>query len=102
MNIEQMQLEVDSWIRSDGKGYWEPLSMMARLTEETGEMARILNHAYGGKKKKPTETHSSIEGELGDLLFTIICMANAFDVDLEQAYSKTVKKSRVRDKHRFK
>ncbi len=95
-----MQNEVDSWIKAKGGGYWSPLSMMARLTEEVGETARVLNSAYGEKKKKPEELHN-LEGELGDLLFTIICMANAFKIDLESAYDKTLKKSNVRDKHRF-
>ena len=96
-----MQKEVDTWIKSKTGGYWPPLSMLARLTEETGELARILNHMYGEKNKKPSEIHVSLEEEVGDLLFTIICIANAFDIDLSSAYEKTVKKAIDRDSNRF-
>ncbi len=97
-----MQNEVDAWIKSSTSGYWPPLSMLARLTEEVGETARILNHVYGEKKKKPDEVQNSLEGEFGDLVFTIICMANALNIDLDSAHKKTMEKCRSRDKDRFK
>lgn len=66
------------------------------------QTARILNHVYGEKKKKPEEVHKSLESEFGDLLFTIICMANALGVDLNSAHIKTIEKCKTRDKDRFK
>ncbi|MGM5487497.1 MAG: nucleotide pyrophosphohydrolase [Nanobdellota archaeon] len=102
MDMKTMQGEIDAWITTKTPGYWAPLSMMARLTEETGELARLLNHVYGEKKKKKDEVHESIEGEMGDLLFTIICMSNALGVDLNEAYEKTLEKCRIRDKDRFR
>ena len=102
MDIKDMQSEVDAWIKSNTPGYWPPLSMLARLTEEVGETARILNHVYGEKRKKPDEVHNSLEGEFGDLLFTIICMANALNIDLNSAHKKTLEKCDSRDKNRFK
>jgi len=97
-----MQKEIDKWIHENTTGYWPPLSMMARLTEETGELSRVLNHVYGMKKKKENEVLNSIEEELGDLLYTIVCIANKFDIDLDHAYDKTLKKYSIRDKDRFK
>lgn len=102
MEMKDMQAQTDKWIKENTPGYWPPLSMLARLTEEVGETARIMNHVYGEKKKKPDEVHDSLEGEFGDLLFTIICMANALGMDLDSAYKKTMEKCEKRDKNRFK
>ena len=101
MQIKSMQKQVDDWIKTKGKGYWPPLSMLARLAEETGELARVLNHICGSKTKKSEEVHKDIREELGDLLFTIICISNAFNIDLEEAYNITIKKSKIRDENRF-
>jgi NTP pyrophosphatase (non-canonical NTP hydrolase) len=100
MLIGEMQKEIDKWAEANG-GYWQPLSQMARLTEETGEVARVLNHMYGEKKKNPDEMHKSLEEELGDVLFTIICIANSQKLSLKSAYETVIKKYNVRDKDRW-
>ncbi|MFH1210484.1 MAG: nucleotide pyrophosphohydrolase [archaeon] len=101
MDIKDMQKEVDLWVKANN-GYWAPLSQFARLVEEVGELGRILNHVYGEKKKKPEESHTSTEEELGDVLFTAICIANSNSIDLESAYEKAIQKYNIRDKDRFK
>lgn len=101
MEIKEMQKEVDDWITSFEIGYFSPLSMLACLSEEVGEIARVLNHAYGQKKKKPEELHDSLEGELGDAMYAIICIANAHKIDLGKAFTKTISKYKDRDKKRY-
>ena len=101
MVLSNIQKEVNEWISQYG-GYWPPLSMMARLTEETGELAREINHVYGMKKRKPEESIKSIEGELGDIFITIICIANSLNIDLGNAYKETMNKLNIRDKDRTK
>ena len=101
MTLKELQNEVHEWISRYG-GYWPPLSMLARLTEETGELARELNHTYGTKKKKPEETTKPISGEMGDILITLMCIANALDIDLDASFRKTMDKIQQRDKDRTK
>lgn len=96
MHLKETQQQVDQWISQYG-GYWPPLSMLARLTEETGELARELNKVYGMKKAKPEEKQQDIEGEIGDLLITIICISNALKIDLETVFEKTMNKLAKRD-----
>jgi NTP pyrophosphatase (non-canonical NTP hydrolase) len=95
------QAAVDEWVQTLKVPYWSPLSQLARLTEEVGELARVYNHKYGEKIKKPTESSDDLEGELGDILFDIICMANSEGIDLDLAITKTIQKSQTRDKNRF-
>lgn len=101
MHLKDMQNRVDSFISQYG-GYWSPLSMMARITEETGELAREVNHVYGTKKRKPEEAVKEIKDELGDMIFTIICLANSEKIDLEEAFDSVMKKAESRDKDRTK
>lgn len=101
MDTKEMQKEVDIWV-SDKGGYWHPLSQLARLNEEQGELARELNNVYGEKKKRLEESIKSIEEEVGDVLFTLLCIANSQKIDLETAYIKTLQKYNIRDKDRFK
>jgi len=101
MLMKEMQQEIDNWAQVNG-GYWSPLSQMARLSEEAGEVARVLNHAYGEKKKKPEEILNPLAEELGDILFTIICIANSHKIDLVSAYQIVLKKYNIRDKERWK
>src|SRR5215469_16733869 len=84
LTIAEAQRAVDAWIRAHG-GYWEPLAQLARLTEEVGEVAREINHYYGPKRKKPTETERALADELGDLLYLVIATANTVGVDLDAA-----------------
>ena len=101
MNLSTYQKEVDDWVQNLKKPYWEPLSQLARLTEEVGELARVFNHKYGDKIKKPTEEMDDLEGELGDIFFDLICIANSEGLDLDTALQKTIHKAQTRDKNRF-
>jgi NTP pyrophosphatase (non-canonical NTP hydrolase) len=100
-SIKDLQLEVDAYISQFKEGYFSPLAMTARLTEELGELAREVNHYYGEKPKKSTEVQKSIEEELGDLLFVLICFANSLHIDLEEAHRTVMEKFKVRDKDRW-
>ncbi len=95
------QQAVDQWISQWEEGYWSPLSNLARLTEEVGELAREINQTHGEKPKKGDETSDQIADEIGDILFVLITMANSLDVDLDQALRQVLKKYDIRDGHRF-
>ncbi|WP_088044132.1 nucleotide pyrophosphohydrolase [Bacillus sp. EAC] len=99
--MKEMQNEVDKYIGQFKEGYFSPLAMMARLTEEMGELAREINHTYGEKPKKNTEEEKLIEEELGDVLFVMICLANSLNIDLAQAHDMVMKKFNTRDKDRW-
>lgn len=101
-SLEKMQNEVDVWARQFEKPYFSPLSMIATMTEELGEVARLINIMYGDKNKKSSETLKSLEEELGDLMFTIICLANDQNISLSAAHEKKLEKLYVRDNNRFK
>lgn len=101
MELKQLQTEIDEWIGQFEEGYWHPLSMLARLTEEVGELAREVNHLYGEKPKKKEEKESSLALELGDILFIIGCFANSLDIDLELCFKSVMKKYRQRDSDRW-
>lgn len=81
--------------------YWTPHEMLARITEEVGELARAVNHEYGPKKRKGDEAEQSIEGELGDILYALACFANAHQIDLDSALEKSFDKVTKRDLNRF-
>ncbi|RTR30454.1 nucleotide pyrophosphohydrolase [Robertmurraya yapensis] len=99
--VKELQAEVHAYISQFKEGYFSPLAMMARLTEELGELAREVNHYYGEKPKKATEDEKTIEEELGDVLFVITCLANSLDIDLEEAHNRVMKKFNTRDKDRW-
>lgn len=101
MTLEQLQQEVDQWISRFAEGYWHPLSMMARLSEEVGELAREVNDQYGEKPKKPEEQEGDIGMELGDILFVVAAFANSLDIDLEQAFTQVMEKYKSRDSRRW-
>lgn len=92
---------VDQYISQYKEGYFKPLSMLARLTEEVGELAREVNHSYGEKPKKVTEQDNSISNELADILFITMCFANSLEIDLDEAFSAMMEKYRVRDANRW-
>lgn len=100
-SMKELQKEVDTYIGQFKEGYFSPLAMLARLTEELGELAREINHYYGEKPKKSSETEKAIEEELGDLLFVIICLANSLHIDLEEAHDMVMNKFNTRDKNRW-
>lgn len=99
--MKDMQNEVDTYIGQFKEGYFSPLAMMARLTEEMGELAREINHTYGEKPKKSTEKEKLIEEELGDVLFVMICLANSLNIDLTEAHDMVMNKFNTRDKDRW-
>ncbi|MEK5324829.1 nucleotide pyrophosphohydrolase [Aeribacillus sp. FSL M8-0254] len=99
--IKDLQKEVDDYISQFKEGYFSPLAMLARLTEELGELAREINHYYGEKPKKETEKEKEIEEEIGDLLFVIICLANSLNIDLEKAHDRVMDKFQTRDRNRW-
>jgi NTP pyrophosphatase (non-canonical NTP hydrolase) len=99
--LKEIQVEVDQYISQFKEGYFSPLSMMARMTEEVGELAREINHQYGEKPKKLTEADNSIEMELGDILFIITCFANSLNIDLTEAHDKVMEKFQTRDANRW-
>ena len=81
--LAEIQREVDAYISQFKEGYFSPLALLARLMEEAGELAREVNHLYGEKPKKPDEPENSIELELGDLLFILVCFANSLHIDFD-------------------
>lgn len=100
-NFDVIQKEVDDWAQQFEKPYFSQLSMLATMCEETGEVARVINCLYGDKNAKNGENLKSLEEELGDLLFTIVCMANANNISLKEAFEKKLEKLYGRDNHRF-
>ncbi|HEY2421309.1 MAG TPA: nucleotide pyrophosphohydrolase [Neobacillus sp.] len=100
-SMKDLQKEVDTYISQFKEGYFSPLAMLARLTEELGELAREVNHYYGEKPKKTDEEQKTINEELGDLLFVIVCLANSLNIDLEEAHDTVMKKFNTRDKNRW-
>jgi NTP pyrophosphatase (non-canonical NTP hydrolase) len=99
--LKELQQEVDAYISQFKEGYFSPLALTARMTEELGELAREVNHYYGEKPKKATEDEKTIEEELGDVLFVLICFANSLHIDLEEAHNRVMKKFNTRDKDRW-
>ena len=102
MSFAPIQKQVDDYIAQFTKGYFSSLAMLARLTEELGELARALSHAEGFKKPKPGEGEESVEEELCDLLFVAICLANSRQIDLDEAFARAMTKYRERDARRWR
>lgn len=100
MTLREAQAEIDAWVRDNG-GYWPPLSLLARLSEETGEVAREYNHRFGAKRKKAAEGEADLAGELADVLYIVLCMANEQGIDMTAAMDRTLAKVRTRDTGRF-
>lgn len=96
-----MQQEVDDYISQFKAGYFSPLANLARLTEEVGELAREINHYHGEKPKKTSEAANTIEVELGDNLFVLLCLANSLNIDMTESFNQTMEKFNQRDSHRF-
>lgn len=101
MAFTTVQQEVDEWISQFEEGYFAPLPMLARLTEEVGELARVLMHLYGGKKPKPGEDAGDVGGEIADAMFVLICLANSLEIDLDEKFAAMMKKYRERDGERW-
>ena len=101
MSFAPVQKEVDDYISQFKEGYFPPLSMLARLTEELGELARALSHDAGFKKPKNGEAKGDVAEELCDLIFVAVCMANSLGIDLDDAFAAAMNKYRVRDADRW-
>ena len=101
MELSEAQARVDAWIGQFEEGYWPPLANLARLTEEVGELARLLNHRFGPKTKKPDEADQDLGEELADVLFVLLVIANQQGIDLGRALERTLEKYRSRDADRW-
>lgn len=100
-STKEIEEEVDRYISQFDEGYFSPLTLVARLTEEVGELAREINHTYGEKPKKPTEEVKSIEEEIGDILFVLACFTNSLNLDLSKAFHTSITKINTRDQNRW-
>ncbi len=101
MSLSEAQQRVAAWISQFEEGYFPPLTNLARLTEEVGELAREINHRYGEKTKKPDEPEGDMALELADILFVLVCIANREGIDLQEAFDRMMRKIEVRDAHRW-
>ena len=100
MTLQEAQQQVDQWIHTHGVRYFSELTNMAILTEEVGELARIMARQYGDQSFKPTETKKEMAEELADVLWVLLCIANQTGVDLTQALHNSFEKKTLRDKDR--
>lgn len=101
MELKEAQARVDAWIGQFQEGYWPPLVNLARLVEEVGELARIMNHRFGPKTKKPGEAEQELGEELADVLFVLLVLANEQGIDLGRALEGVLEKYRERDSERW-
>jgi NTP pyrophosphatase (non-canonical NTP hydrolase) len=101
MSLSESQHRVDAWISQFKEGYFHPLTNIARLAEEVGELAREINHRYGEKTKKADEAEGDVAMEMADILFVIICMANREGIDLQEAFDRMMTKVEHRDTSRW-
>ncbi|MBD0852290.1 nucleotide pyrophosphohydrolase [Maribacter arenosus] len=101
MGIQKAQQEVDNWIKEHGVRYFNELTNMAQLTEEVGEVARIIARRYGEQSEKESDKDKDLAEELADVLFVVLCLANQTGIDLEAAFDKrmNLKSKRDHDRH---
>ena len=102
LSIKDAQLRVDEWIKTYGVRYFNELTNMAILTEEVGELARIIARTYGEQTLKESEKNLNLEDEMADVLWVLICLANQTGVDLTEAFEKNIRKKTERDSLRHK
>ena len=100
MTIQEAQKKVDEWINTTGVRYFSELTNMAILTEEVGEVARLMSRKYGDQSFKEDEGENQLADELADVLWVILCIANQTNVDLTTAFEKNLTKKTTRDKER--
>lgn len=101
MEIKTLQTQVDKWIQDIGKGYFDELTNMAILSEEVGEVARIIARKYGQQTFKSSDLNQNLGEELSDVLFVVLCLANQTGTDLQAAFDQKMKKKTQRDKERY-
>ena len=101
MNIQNAQEAVDSWIKKHGVRYFNELTNMAQLTEEVGEVARIIARRYGEQSEKESDKNKDLGEELADVIFVVLCLANQTGIDLQDAFDKKLdlKTKRDHDRH---
>ncbi len=101
MNIQNAQEAVDEWIKAHGVRYFNELTNMAQLTEEVGEVARIIARRYGEQSEKESDKNKDLGEELADVLFVVLCLANQTGIDLQEAFDKklNMKTKRDHDRH---
>ncbi|GEC77599.1 nucleotide pyrophosphohydrolase [Flavobacterium aquatile] len=101
MNLKNSQLEVDNWIKNHGVRYFNELTNMAQLTEEVGEVARIIARRYGEQSEKESDKNKDLGEELADVVFVVLCLANQTGIDLQAAFDKKLdlKTNRDHDRH---
>lgn len=101
MNIKDSQLAVDKWIKEHGVRYFNELTNMAQLTEEVGEVARIIARRYGEQSEKESDKNKDLGEELADVVFVVLCLANQTGVNLQEAFDKKldIKTERDHDRH---
>lgn len=102
MTVKEAQKKVDKWIKAHGVRYFNELTNMAILTEEVGEVARIMARRYGEQSEKESDKGKKLDEELADVLFVLICLANQTGIDLEKALKNNLKKKTKRDSKRHK
>ena len=101
MSLADAQRRVDAWVGQFEEGYFHPLTNVARLAEEVGELAREVNHRFGQKTKKPGEPEGDLAMEMADILFVLISMANREGIDLQAAFDQMMAKVETRDRDRW-
>jgi NTP pyrophosphatase (non-canonical NTP hydrolase) len=102
MTLHEAQESVDHWIKTNGVRYFNELTNMAMLTEEVGEVARIIARRYGEQSEKDSDKANDLGDELADVLWVIICLANQTGIDLTAAFKKNLEKKTARDKDRHR
>lgn len=100
MNLKNSQIEVDTWIKEHGVRYFNELTNMAQLTEEVGEVARIIARRYGEQSEKESDKDKDLGEELADVVFVVLCLANQTGIDLQAAFDKKMDKKTKRDHDR--
>jgi NTP pyrophosphatase (non-canonical NTP hydrolase) len=100
MELKELQVKVDHWIKAYGVRYFDELTNMAILTEEVGEVARIMARKYGEQSYKDTDTNRDLANELADVIWVLTCIANQTGIDLDEAMQNNFQKKTKRDTHR--
>ena len=100
MELEVLQQKVDSWIKDYGVRYFDILTNMAQLTEEVGEVARIISRRYGEQSEKKVDANKNLGEELSDVLFVVLCIANQTGINLQESFDKKIMLKSKRDKER--
>ncbi len=99
--MNEGQKAIDEWFKEKEWPYWSPHEILTRTVEETGELARLINHVYGPKKKKSEEDSQNFKDEIGDILYSLACFCSSHNIDMDEALMESHEKVVLRDKDRF-